>query len=271
MEQELERKKEELFVPALDHEEEEPKPAGVEGNEPKPGEFLGWPMLIVPDDYKGPLPNTTWIYQSAKDEFETLYNEIAAGSTSLKISEHSGTVNGDAADTKYPGFQDKVLKALKRLMTTPSGRTLLKALAEGGYKVTIRPSAHGLATTGRNNDANAKNGKGTGSTIYFDPHFGDRTIKVFDKDGNELATPFFLALGHELIHAFHNEKGTNARDQVPSNAAWDNKEEENTINGAKGVTENKLRKEHGLGKRFGHGGKVTANRSKTVAGGKAGG
>jgi hypothetical protein len=267
----LEKKKEEVFEPPPALEEEKPKDASVDENRPKPGEFLGWSILIVPDDYKGPLPHANWIYQRYKDEYEKLYNDIAAGSTSIKISENSGTTNGDAADVKYPGFQDKVLKSLKRLLTTKSGRTLLKSIAEGGFDVSIRPSTQGLATTRRDNDANAKNGTGSASTLYFDPHFSDKTVKVFDKNGKELATPFFLALGHELIHAAHNQDGINARDQAPSDAAWGNKEEENAIDGSTGVTENALRKELGLGRRFGHGGTVTGKRTKTIAGGKAGG
>lgn len=267
MDPDKEEEKEAEKESATEHEEEQSADSLAAG--PHQGQLLGWPIMIVPDGYKGRLPKTAWIYERNKAEAEKLYKEVESGSTCIKILENSDTANGEA-DVTYDGFREKVLKAIKRLMTTPNGRSLIKKIAHGGQDVTIRPSKTNLASTARGNTTNATNGVGTTSTIYFDPNFSDKTIKTYDKNGKELATPFFLALGHEMIHALHNQQGTNARNQAGSAAAWDNKEEENTIDGP-GISENALRREHGLGQRYGHGGKVTSSRTKKVQGGGAGG
>ncbi len=244
-------------------------PAPAEAAKPEKGKLLGWDIMVVPDGYKGALPTTNWIFKKQKTEAEDLFKKIEAGTTSIKIHETSGTDWGHTNDS-YPGFKEKVIKALKRLMTIPPGRKLLKQLAEGGKDVTIRPSKKVTgAAAGAHDDAASKNGKGSASTVYLDPNLSDKSVKVYDKDGKKLATPVFLALGHELIHASHNQAGT--RDTTKTGDAWDNQEEKNTIESGPGVTENDLRRSLGLGKRHGHGGEMGADRTKTVQGGGAGG
>ncbi|HEX7840810.1 MAG TPA: DUF4157 domain-containing protein, partial [Kofleriaceae bacterium] len=63
------------------------------------GTFLGWPMIIVPDDYRGRLPQTNWIDRRYKVQFEALYATVEAGSGRIKITETGPD------GTAYPGFQ----------------------------------------------------------------------------------------------------------------------------------------------------------------------
>jgi hypothetical protein len=83
-------------------------------------------------------------------------------------------------------------------------------------------------------------------------------MKAFDKDGKDLDAPVWEILGHELIHARHNQAGRNLRQLHPTtDASFGNREEEQTIDTGD-LTENMLREEHGLkGKRFGHGARDT--------------
>jgi hypothetical protein len=238
------------------------------------GEFLGWPMIIVPDDYRGRLPRTNWIYRRYKVQYEALYNTVAAGSGRIKITETGPD------GTAYSGFQDKILKAIKRLMTTVPGRELIKNLEDGGFDVTIQPdptvraSANATARTGtpgdalRNADGTA--GNGTTSTIFIDPNQSNRTQRVFDKDGNEISFPLFINLGHEMIHAMHNQRGENERSNAATDTDYTNREEELTIDGP-GLSENRLRRSFGLTERHGHGGRTTTHTTSTVSGGATGG
>ena len=91
----------------------------------------------------------------------------------------------------------------------------------------------------------------------MDADLRDDSVVAYDSAGKEIAAPVFEVLGHELIHAQHNAAGRNRRSQAATEAAYGNREEEETIStGA--VTENMLRGEHGLaGSRFGHGGRDT--------------
>jgi hypothetical protein len=67
--------------------------------------------------------------------------------------------------------------------------------------------------------------------------------------------PVYIFLGHEMIHARHNQLGRNRRNvAATAPAKYSNREEEETIATGAGITENQLRAEHGLEGRVGHGG-----------------
>jgi hypothetical protein len=238
------------------------------------GTFLGWPMIIVPDDHHGRLPRTNWIYRRLKTRFEALFAVVEGGSGRIRINE-------TAPDgTAFPGFRDKILKAIKRLMTVVPGRELIQQLEDGGQDVTIqadptvRASANATARTGtpgnalRNADGTP--GAGTTSTVFIDPNQSNRTQRVFDRDGNETSFPLFINLGHEMIHAMHNQRGENERNTAATDASYSNREEELTIDGP-GLSENRLRRSFGLTERHGHGGTTTAHSTSTVSGGATGG
>jgi hypothetical protein len=86
----------------------------------------------------------------------------------------------------------------------------------------------------------------------------ERDSRLINEMNQELATPVFILLGHELGHAIHMQRGTVTEninipnffcDNNDKVAYGDNMEEYINING----TENSLRSEHGLGRRKGHG------------------
>jgi hypothetical protein len=165
-------------------------------------------------------------------------------------------------------------------MTTVPGRELIKNLEDGGFDVTIqpdptvRPTANGTTRTGtagdalRNADGTA--GRGTTSTISIDPNQSNRTQRAFDRDGNEISFPLFINLGHEMIHAMHNQRGENERGNAATDADYPNHEEEVAIAGP-GLSENRLRRSFGLTERHGHGITTTADTTATVSGGATGG
>lgn len=220
------------------------------GPQPQRGTFLDWAIMIVPDGYNGAMPRTNWIRASTKAHYEALYSQIAGGSTQLKIFETSGSSHGHS-NTSYPGFKDRVLRMIKRLLTVHPGRQLISGIANGGSEVWIRPSEREyIATTYSDSSTDDRNGTGTGSIVYMDPTLNNSSIQAYDARSNTIASPVYLILGHELIHARHNQLGT--RDTTARTDGYDDNEEYNAIAGGPGVTENQLRRSYGLGQRDGH-------------------
>jgi hypothetical protein len=106
-----------------------------------------------------------------------------------------------------------------------------------------------------------KFGKGADVRVMVPTNLNDKSdlkeSRMADPAGNELATPVFIALGHELGHGRHMQRGTVTRGvdlagifkaQGDRNDYAGNAEEYINIQG----TENALRTEHGLGQRRGH-------------------
>jgi hypothetical protein len=132
------------------------------------------------------------------------------------------------------------------------------SLVSAGHTVTILPSGP-KSIGGANRGAGAiEKPDGTAnvggdSKILIEAGLKDKDIVVYDPAGKQISSPIFLILGHELIHATHNEVGRNHREKAAvDGAAYPNLEEEETIATGAGPTENKLRAEHGLGVRKGH-------------------
>jgi hypothetical protein len=163
-------------------------------------------------------------------------------------------------------------------MTVVPGRQLIKNIEDGGFDVTIQPdpgaraSAHFTTTTNAGlRNADGTRGAGASSTISIDPFQSNRTQRAFDRHGNEISFPLFINLGHEMIHAMHNQRGENEMNTAPNEAEYDDREEELTIDGP-GVSENSLRRSFGLTERHGHGITApTAHSTSTVSGGPTGG
>ncbi len=184
-------------------------------------------------------------------KLKAAWKQLQDGSGQIKISDT------DAKGKKHAGFKQEVLSALGKLMSKPQGRKLVLDLLVAGAAVTIRPGPpKSVATTGTKRTALEKDGAKTGvatpSTIELEPGLTDDSVKAKDKDGKPLASPVFIVLGHELVHATHNAAGKNKSNQKASDGAYRNKEEEQTISTGSGVTENKIRAEHGGKLRYGH-------------------
>jgi hypothetical protein len=193
--------------------------------------------------------------QITETEFAVLqadWNALVGGTGNILISE------SDNGGTAHAGFRENVLTQLGLLMSAPNGRVLVTGLIHGSQVVTIRPmeGTGGIAESGTSpdsiqNDDGSPNIGGT-TTVYLSDSLTDDTAVAFDADGNELASPVFIMLGHELVHAVHNAAGINQRNAEASSTEWVNREEEVTIAGPD-LSENTLRAEHGLGERHGHG------------------
>lgn len=84
----------------------------------------------------------------------------------------------------------------------PVGTSIIKGLINSDQVVTITESSSGNSTQA--NGIAAANGKGTGSTIEYDPNGkGSSIVNTHGSKGR----PSKIGLGHELIHAKSNADG----------------------------------------------------------------
>ncbi|HEX3758667.1 MAG TPA: DUF4157 domain-containing protein [Kofleriaceae bacterium] len=197
------------------------------------------------------------ITETAFAAVKAAWDKVKDGSGNIKISEN------DSAGTAHAGFKASVTTKIGLLMAKPKGRELVTSLLSGGFDVTIRPSAakvYGGAQAirggaGTLEQAGGSAGAGGTTIIEIDPACTDNDIKVYDQNGAEISDPVYIFLGHEMIHARHNQLGRNRRNLAATDPAkYSNREEEETIATGGGITENQLRAEHGLDARVGHGG-----------------
>jgi hypothetical protein len=183
---------------------------------------------------------------------QDVWARLQDGSGQIKIQE-------TAEDgTEYAGFKDNMLTQFGKLLSMPIGRELVTGLISAGHTVTILPSGPGTIAAARRGTGSLENADGSANTggdttIMIEAGLTDTDIVCRDPAGNVISAPIFLILGHELIHAVHNDAGRNHRDQAATDTSYSNLEEEETIATGAGITENKLRGEHGLGEREGHG------------------
>ncbi len=220
---------------------------------------------VVPDDtVTSYAVEGEQITESEFAQLEATWEALKSGSGNIQITEI------DSAGTAHGGFKDKILEQFGKLLSRPIGRRLVMDLVNGSQTVTIQPSSHRLiATTGQfTNDAFEINnpggtrraGSGSSCVIEIDADLQDDSIKAYDAVGNEIDSPVFIVLGHELIHAQHittgevrgtvNSGGRPVLDPA-SDPAYGIAEEEDTI-ATGSLTENGLRNEHGIDERYGH-------------------
>lgn len=122
-----------------------------------------------------------------------------------------------------------------------------------------RLSSQNLTNTGAVNvqhtDA-AMRPTGAQTFVAVRPGLRDSNVISYDANGDEIASPVFVMLGHELQHAEHNIKGQNTRaikQLGDKNSDYPNLEELDTIELAE-TSENAIREEHLLEQRIGHAG-----------------
>lgn len=214
---------------------------------------------VVPDNTHQCYAGVTG-EQITESEFAQLradWESILNNSGSLQIAEDS------RLGVAHPGFRARVLPMFARLLSRPTGRRLLHDLIVGAHLVKIVPSDSRVGAQARTTlpaleNADGSAGAGAITMVEVDEDLSDTDLVAFDAAGNEIASPAFIVLGHELIHAQHNQRGRNANSLPGSTKAYPNGEEEQTI--ASGdLTENDLRAEHGVELRHGHRGRDTRN------------
>jgi hypothetical protein len=192
--------------------------------------------------------------QITESEFKILqetYASIKEGTGDLQISE----IDDEAKE--HAGFKSMILRQIGRLMSKPTGRRLILGLVKGGKPVTIKPSSTSViayASTKKSESALKEDGsknEGGDTTIFIDDNLTDDQVKVKNSEGKDIPSPVFVILGHELIHARHNQAGENRTYVNAENQGYGNREEELTIV-AGDLTENEIRREHGVPLRHGH-------------------
>jgi hypothetical protein len=150
-------------------------------------------------------------------------------------------------------FVGKTLNALSEINNTKTGKETLNAIDNSKHTTTIVETNGGNATNFDNvNDAaavgkpdmsgNPGSGKGTGSTVSFNPDREPPTAK--DPSVNR---PADVGLHHELVHAGHGANATDDNSPDPANPKNPTVEETETIK-----KDNEYRKERGIPTRDDH-------------------
>lgn len=137
-----------------------------------------------------------------------------------------------------PEFQEQALNDLSTLHNTPTGRNTLDNIDSGTHTTTIRELpidqapdvGGGQATRVQGDDAllqpDGTPGAGSDTIIEYAPGY---TPQYTDQDGNTVDGVRPAVLGHELIHADHNDSGTNRRNETDPAEPTSNQEESQTI------------------------------------------
>jgi uncharacterized Zn-binding protein involved in type VI secretion len=101
-------------------------------------------------------------------------------------------------------FKASARAALATIFPTRSGREWLRQMGKNGQKVTIIPTAVQNGACSPGDATNAANGKGTGSTIEWNPSHNTTDPGLPGAQGSPGAP---VILFHEMTHALHNGNG----------------------------------------------------------------
>ena len=103
-----------------------------------------------------------------------------------------------------PAFQNSVRAALATILPTRSGAAWLRSMGKNGQAITITETSAQNGGCSADDATKAGNGKGTGSTITWNPSFSVLDPGLPGTQGSPGA-PVILA--HEMVHALHNADG----------------------------------------------------------------
>src|SRR5262249_28890336 len=106
-------------------------------------------------------------------------------------------------------FVVDVQAALAKLFNTRSGLEWLRQMGDNGRSVTVKRGEGEDARCDPVDKDDAKNGKGTDSTITWNPNV-DHHPGFSDRCGSE------VVLAHEMVHALHNANGANSNGPADS-------------------------------------------------------
>jgi uncharacterized Zn-binding protein involved in type VI secretion len=166
------------------------------------------------------------------------------------ITQYNSTISIEGS----PSFQSKVLRDLNKMSQYPKGRERIKSIEKAGQPVRIKYGASNETTPDAGHDADAAakgkpawtggvgTGKGTGSTVAYDPDrepptAADPTIR----------RPADVALHHELTHADHMAHGAEDASPDPAHPNNPNLEETRVID-----EDNQYRDQRGIPRRADH-------------------
>jgi uncharacterized Zn-binding protein involved in type VI secretion len=189
--------------------------------------------------------------------------EIAEGSPNCIIGGPSFALSPNVSVVGPADFQNKVIRDLYLLSTTPSGKDMLDKLGTLGKPLSIEPESdphNSFCTSVGGGPGDATNGTGTGSRVNYNPEVA---LMLYDDKGNQITAPPQVILGHEMVHALNNAQGTNKPGhEVPGSGLGPASqpgialEEEQTIGTGQfdgtSPTENSIRSDLGLPRRDNH-------------------
>ncbi|RAP58326.1 hypothetical protein BTJ49_05055 [Oleiagrimonas sp. MCCC 1A03011] len=167
------------------------------------------------------------------------------------------------------GFTDFMVdtrRALHTLDSQPQGKSLLSQLNNGPSPSMVDFHSTVMIADARTRDDQGNTAKPQGMLAFRDkplkhdsPGFGEATTVHYNPDikKSDGSRPAFIGLGHELVHALRNQTGmavdTNALDHMPKRKLLHTQIEEfetvGLLKAPQGITENSLRKEHGIAPR----------------------
>jgi hypothetical protein len=132
-----------------------------------------------------------------------------------------------------PEFCNKALTNLSTLSSTQTGNNIINSLDNGTHQTTIREldmataQQNGALATRVDSAGSTTPGTGSDTIIEYNPDLVDNTYT--DENGVNHTVPIESTLGHEMIHAVHNDQGTNLRNNAEPAEAGSNEEESQTI------------------------------------------
>ncbi|MFN8393641.1 MAG: M91 family zinc metallopeptidase [Bacteroidia bacterium] len=141
-----------------------------------------------------------------------------------------------------------------------------KNMLSGGQAGAINQSNSSVRVVG---DHKLMRNIGSSSTMSIGTGMKDSHLMSMNQRGRLLFSPNFLELGHEMIHALQNLRGSNVgglETEAYKGTAWENMSEHSVIEGTEimrallgdeFMTENMLREDHNLGVRHGHSSALT--------------
>jgi len=164
-------------------------------------------------------------------------------------------------EMNQPEFESSVKYALCALEKIPIGKRLIEKVGNSKHEVFIQFTKDFFSCVMQNESLACTLGKGCNSIIEFS--ISNRKNSEYPTTTLKKATrPSYIDFAHELIHAYHNTQGKNARLGTKCDKfVWSNDEEYHTIMGfiskktgrkSPKITENAILSALGLPERFGH-------------------
>ncbi|MBT9457367.1 MAG: hypothetical protein IV097_12175 [Burkholderiaceae bacterium] len=201
------------------------------------------------------------------------WSALCDGSGNIKIPTDCKPSSTKPTDNRTPQeaeqFRAETLANFARLLGSASGRHLVAQLNSLGKELRFEPSDEAACLAGDydassmqppvTSEGSDSPGKpmtrsgGSGSTVFMQRGAKDSDVALRTKQGGQIHSPRFIAMGHEMVHALHNARGSNRRGlKLEVDPIWSNMEEFQTINKGK-TSEQTLRAQYGLSaERFGH-------------------